>query len=493
MLRLPLLSIVMVVTLVVPLRAQTWPGRERIEPERCGPVAGDRSAADWLDLAAAVTGMAANGTRRLTWRGSETEFQAYQSDRPYPPYLASARQRVWQFDPGAGIERWQAPAGGPVFLLSDRALYMMRDSLVVPVPQAWQYSQVSRGLDPLAVLFDFRHAESTVREECTFRGFPRMVLEHDGDRLYLDAKSGLPVKYERVEPNSTWGQVLAEYVYTTWWEGDGVALPITAVRHIDGVPQLRRDLALPQSAGDRVVGPIQDPPPPTMTVPPADHRQQTDVFRTPNPVDTARIGANTWLLTSRYYTHAVTLQRDTVFLFDATMADWRSRADSAWIATLFPGTHPVTLVVTDLAWPHVGGVRFWAARGARIVTHRISVPFITQLLERRWTLQPDTYEAARARVTPRVVGIDESMSLAGGAIRLAPIDGGATEGALLGWIAPTRFLWAGDYIQQVDAASLYARDVLAAARREGLVPERVAAQHLPVTPWTAVERANPPR
>jgi len=190
------------------------------------------------------------------------------------------------------------------------------------------------------------------------------------------------------------------------------------------------------------------------------------------------------------YTHAVTFQRDTVFLLDATTAQWRSRADSAWITALFPGNHPVVLVVTDLAWPHVGGVRFWAARGATIVSHRLSEVFLRQLLSRRWTLTPDALEGVRARVTPRLRFFDQRLDLAGGAVRVRAIDGVASEGALYAVVPSAGFLWASDYVQQVSAPSQYAAEVIQAVTRDGLEATRVAAQHLPLTPWSSVLNAN---
>ena len=155
------------------------------------------------------------------------------------------------------------------------------------------------------------------------------------------------------------------------------------------------------------------------------------------------------------------------------------------------------LVVTDLAWPHVAGVRFWAARGATIVSHATSRPFLQQLLDRKWALAPDVLEKARAsnRRTPtyHLVTHADGFALAGGKIRVKGIDGIGSEGALYAWLPAQRFLWASDYLQSATRPSQYAIEVRAAMRRDGIAPERVAAQHLPLTPWTTVEQANPER
>jgi hypothetical protein len=79
------------------------------------------------------------------------------------------------------------------------------------------------------------------------------------------------------------------------------------------------------------------------------------------------------------------------------------------------------------------------------------------------------------------------MRLAGGAIVLRPIDGVASEGALMALVAGDGFLWASDYIQTVDEPSLYAREVAAAVRRAGWSPRTFGAQHVGLNPWSKVE------
>ena len=138
-------------------------------------------------------------------------------------------------------------------------------------------------------------------------------------------------------------------------------------------------------------------------------------------------------------------------------------------------------------------MRFWAARGATIVTHRLSHSFLKRVIDRRWTLEPDALELARpAAARLRWILVDSAATLAGGAIRLRAIDGVASEGALMAMVPGAGFLWAGDYIQSVSTPSIYAREVIAAAAAAGFTPSRTAAQHLPLTPWNTVTAANPP-
>jgi hypothetical protein len=57
----------------------------------------------------------------------------------------------------------------------------------------------------------------------------------------------------------------------------------------------------------------------------------------------------------------------------------------------------------------------------------------------------------------------------------------------MAYVTADRFLWASDYIQTVEEPSLYALEVWTAAQRDNLHPERTAAEHLPLTPWSKIE------
>lgn len=455
-------------------------------PEVCQRADGGPAAAAWLERAEAAVGLPHLAGNVLAFQASDISILTNQSDRMYPPYIHMPANSEWWFEPGSGVERsgrvGEARRTG--FLRSGSATYQVRDTLLVPMPPVHGFLRISRDLNPLAMLVDWRGASGLrVAERCRFREYWRTVLSRgDGARLYLDTKTAVPVKLERVEPHYLWGQVKVEYLYTTWWGSGPVILPVTAVRLVDGEPELIRSIGLTPGAV-RV-----DSGPPPLRLP----DNAPDMTNVPNPmlaigrVDTVRVAPNAFLLVNRAYTESVVLARDTVWLLDATQGEERARADSAWISRLFPGNHPVAVVVTDLAWPHISGVRFWVARGATLVTHVTSRDFLQRVIDRRWTLAPDALERARAGARPRFRLVADSLSLAGGALRLHVIDGVASEGALMAWLPEARFLWAGDYVQTATEPSWYATEVWQAVVRAGIAPERVAAQHLALTPWATV-------
>jgi hypothetical protein len=274
--------------------------------------------------------------------------------------------------------------------------------------------------------------------------------------------------------------VHAEYVYSTWERLGENYLPGVSFRVVDGRTTVERTFG-PTSLIASDSAPLTRVP---ETKSPMGY--PLPAFLTPSRPDTVRVSATTFLLKNRGYTEMVTLARDTVFIFDATQGEARAREDSVWIGKLFSGRHPVAVVVTDLAWPHVSGVRFWVSRGATIIAHKAARPFLQSVVDRRWTLAPDVLE--RQPRSMRFVGVSDTRKLAGGDVLLFPIDGIGSEVALSAYVANSRFLWASDYVQSLKKPTAYVDEVVRAAERVGVRPERLAAEHMALVRWDTVSQ-----
>lgn len=448
--------------------------------EKCSAaLASSANGAEWLARARAVTLPATSG-QVLQFRSYYDIALWEQSDRMYEPYVPNVFDRNTWYDAESGliarqpVERPVAPGAYAAELIGPTEAYFIRDTTAMKVPQGDGRAGALHSLNPWDVLrrWTARAGEVKVAASCIYREQPRIVLGLDTERLYLTASDATPVKLEREEGHYLFGQVKAEYLWTTWWgvRGGG-RYPVASFLQYDGETYHRLGIGLGSA---RLVSRDSAPKftlPSTITPPPANM-----ITLSADP-DTVRVSPDTWMLVTRAYTQAVTLQRDTIFLFDATSSEARARADSAWIAKLFPGRHPVVLVVTDLAWPHISGVRFWVARGATIVSHTGSEPFLRMVIDRKWTRQPDALERARSSARFKFVGVTDSLRLAGGAVTVHAMRGQSTEGAIGAWVAGDRFFWAGDYIQN-DATSPYGRDVAATLRALGLSPAKIGAQHV---------------
>jgi hypothetical protein len=257
-------------------------------------------------------------------------------------------------------------------------------------------------------------------------------------------------------------------------------VPVSSARVVDGFKEISRTLA-----GLEFLDPDKAPRPDVTDIP-TRAGDSTPRFLQTGGVEKTDVGPGPFLTVNPGYTEAFALAGDTVYVFDATQGEARARQDLALIEKTFGAGQKVVVVVSDIAWPHVAGVRFWVAQGATIVSHRESKAFLERVVARRWTRAPDLLEQRRATAKLKFTAVDKSLDLAGG-VRLFAIDGIGSEGALMAWVPGERFLWASDYIQNVTKPATYTTEVCQAVRRVGIAPENVAAQHIPFTPWQTIE------
>jgi hypothetical protein len=454
----------------------------------CTPATGDAHAV--LQRAAHVIGLDVVSTKVLALRGSDVVVQDYQSDRTsYPPYLSDVEPIELWYAPASGVERRSASSamagyqyGAPTTIGTERATYTARDTALTASEESHAAMYARRPLNAWAVVRDWQaDAGARVVERCTYRDYPRLVLTRNGargaERLFLDEKSGFPIKLERDEPHYLWGQNRVEYVYSTWQRVGDAAIPGVSFRVVDGQTNVERNLnmirLLPSDSA-----PSLDLPPRT-----APMGFAVPAFLRPSNPDTMRVAPNVFVLRNPGYAEMVALARDTVFLFDATQGDERARFDSVWIGKLFPGRHPIAVVVTDLAWPHIAGVRYWASLGTPIYTHRAAVRMLDSVIARHWTLAPDRLEQTKTRRAPRIRPVSDTLRLAGGDLLLFAIDGASSEVALAGFDNANGVLWGSDYIQDPNAPSMYLDEMCRALARVHRTPRTAAAEHIRVTPW----------
>jgi hypothetical protein len=424
---------------------------------------------------------------------------AYQSDRNYAPYLRAYTPATVYIDPASGIEASVSPGEavltGPLTVrLSDRnGTYLKRDTTLVPSAGNRTPAERARMLDPWAVLADWSSEgqQTSHAGRCYYRDEWRETLMRRVNGipqlLYLDTETAFPVALETRERNYLWGDVRVEYIYSTWLAVAGGFFPIASFRIVDGLEDVVRTVGFQPSFGPDVARIPLVNSPLIRSLPSTPMEATIPGFLRPSPPDTVRVSQDIYVLKNPGYSEVVALVADTIFVLDATQAEARARADFAWAAKLFGANHPIVVIVTDAAWPHVAGVRFWVAHGATIVTQRDNEGFIRRVIEQRWTLDADEMERSRAKMALRLILVDDTTAFANNRVLAAHINGAAAEGALMVFFRADRFLWASDFIQDIDHPTLYATDVWRAVRRHALSPDMVGAEHIPLVEWSRVD------
>jgi len=433
-----------------------------------------------------LTGFSKNSGKVLYWHDIQGIEQNYQTP---PPFVTIPETRECWTDLSSGVQRvtssltffGSAPTPPATTLLSRQSVFAVRDGKVTPAPGA----TAQRNLDLWSVLTDWRDASDVRRAaDQDYLGFARIVLVRKGqfgeERLFIDPQSGFPLKLDRTEPHYLWGQVHVEFIWSIWQQHGTALVPTAAARVVDGFKEITRTVG-----NFEIIDRAQAP---DLTVPAgAEPGNPTPLFLQPVPPKKIDVGPNVFLSSNPGYTEAFALINGTIYVLDATQSGVRAQQDLDLVRAAFPGQHPIVLVVSDLAWPHIAGVRFWVAQGAKIVSHRTSKDFLERVVGRRWTLNPDLLEQRRKSAKFNFVPVDNELTLAAGKVRIIAIPGTENEGAVMAFLTDERFLWACDCIQDVTRPAINTNEVMQAARHSGVSPRQVAAMHIPLTDWEKIE------
>ncbi|MGV3614141.1 MAG: hypothetical protein ACO1SV_02295 [Fimbriimonas sp.] len=159
------------------------------------------------------------------------------------------------------------------------------------------------------------------------------------------------------------------------------------------------------------------------------------------------------------------------------------------LAKTYPGKRVKAVIATDDAWPHFGGIRTFAARGATLVGLDLNRPLVERLLAASHLTRPDEY--ARGKVRPKTQWVKEPITLGKGANRLVlyPIAGEGSERMLMACFPEHRLLYGSDLLQKVPTGFFfpaYPKELRDAVVRERLDVDKVFGEHLNPTPWTEI-------
>ena len=436
-----------------------------------------------------VMGLSQLGDKVVHLRMARAQIENYQSDRTYPPFFSAfADLDIW-FDPQTGTERGE---GRTVFPgLEGPSSTTISDSAATVVVTNGKASFLPkraiqpRNLNAFAVIADWTNAADVkVGKPEMYRDYLRLVLTRqteDGEqRLFLDEKTGFPVKLEMVEPHYLWGQRQVEYVYSVWTlMGGSLYVHGSSFRLADGEIEMSETVASAELVDRKSA--------PELKLPPVEGKPENlPLYLRPSTPAAIQVSARTYVLSNAGYNEVVTLAGRDLYIFDTTQGEERAAKDADLIRILFPGKHRTFVVVTDLAWPHVAGIRYWVASGATIISHRAAQKFLQSVIDRRWTRSPDLLEKSRGSWHFNFVPVDAPHSEGDGMVKIYPIDGIGSEVALMGYLPADGFLWASDYIQTLEMPTLYAKEVWSAVKRNHLQVDRVAAEHLPIAAWETV-------
>jgi hypothetical protein len=311
-------------------------------------------------------------------------------------------------------------------------------------------------------------------------------------RLLLNPYNGLPTMLEVVGPDplfSMWGDV-TEATHFSYWnlEPGGIRYPRQLDVFWNGVTKSSTSIVRL-----RVDPPIDD----TLFAIPEEVRK-TFASASPTGFDTAvvnpaqahEIAPGVVQLPGSWNTVLVR-QADGILIIEAPIASAYSAQVLDETARRFPGVPVKGVVTTSDAWPHLGGVREYAARGIPIFALDLNRPILERLLAAPYREKPDLL--ARTPKSAKFTWISARTVVGTGdtRIELYPIRGENGERMMMAYFPAHKLLYSSDEIMRTRNGQFFMPQYLLEARdavqREKLEVERVFGMHLPVIAWSEIE------
>jgi len=452
-----------------------------------------------------------NGIRALSLVGMGHQWALEQSERPEGPWLSTYMQRSEVRDV-AGNRRalslqrrdWNFPAWSPALgtVIAQGIAARRSGDRWFPGSAAdvleWKQTLA---LSPERLLLTARTAaDLRLLPDQTHHGMAQRVLafSHEGQnyRLVLNPWTHLPTMLETVRDDHMWGDVTERRWFSFWTlHAGGLMYPRQTTTEWNGMPYAD------WTTHTLTINPPLDE---TMFQIPADVSSGfAEAATRPTgmnslTLDESRVTAvNEWITqVPGGFNVSFIRQPDGIVVFEATTTSAYSAAVLALAEKRFPGVPIKAVVTTSDAWPHLSGIREYAARNIPIYALDLNVPILSRMVAAPRTISPDAL--ARSPLPARFTPVSSRTTIGTGdtRIELIPVRGETGERMMIAWLPGAKILYSSDLIQRGRPGSntffmpMMLAEVAAAAEREQLgVIERVFGMHLPPTPWTEVTAA----
>lgn len=439
-------------------------------------------------------------------------FALEQSERPEGPWLASYQQRVETRDAlrrrlvrRTQTRNWSVPdwsPNAPTLVVTDGiAARQVGERWVPGTAMDLAAADDAFDLSPERILL-------TARDAADLRSIPDRTLQGNLNHgftfsrhgraltLFLNAHTHLPTMLQIVRDDTfgIWGDVTERRWYSFWaLEPGGVWYPRQITTDWNGFPfSDETALALtPQAALVEA----------DLAVPAEVRAAFSKGLERPigfgaihlDPARAIEISADVVMLPGSWNVLLVR-QADGVVVIEAPISGQYSAEVIAYASRRFPGAAIKAVVTTSDAWPHIGGVREYVARGVPIHRLDLNAPILDRLVAAPRAFSPDAQARSKRKPSWKTVTGRTVLGTGDTRVELLPVRGELGERMMFAWLPGLKLLYASDMVQRDRSGGFFWVGLLAevegVVRRDRLdTIERVAAMHMPPTPFNEITSA----
>jgi len=439
-------------------------------------------------------------TIRFTALGHRNYLE--QSERPEGPYIIEYAQ----IDEWRDLEHgnWRQEAKTRNVLETNERTVIVADGAAVQkfgdreVPASGDELQDAADvltLSPERVLLNALESADLKRlPDLTLQDVPHNLVEFTRNgvpvRVYLNSETHLPtaVEWGNAYPYgifwSIWGDVTTRAYYSLWWLQEGVHYPLQLDVFRNGLPD--RTATITKLEFNHTA------PPDTFAISQASRdafAARAKMTNDDRPLGSrpAQEPAPGIVIIPGPWNTTIVRQQDGIVVVEAPISSGYSVKLIAEAARRFPGVPVKALITTSDAWPHIGGVREYVARGIPVYAVPRTRPLLEKFLNAPRTRFPDALAKAPRKADLRLVS--EKMVIGAGPNRMEiyPIRGETSERQMMVYFPEHKLLYGSDVFQKLpDGKYFYDQtisEVVAAAEREHLAVETFFMMHMGLTPW----------
>jgi len=186
-------------------------------------------------------------------------------------------------------------------------------------------------------------------------------------------------------------------------------------------------------------------------------------------------------------------QPDGIVIIEAPVGSHYSVQVLDEAARRYPGVKVKAAITTSDAWPHLGGVREYAARGIPVYALDLNRPILERLLQADYRAKPDALATHPRAAKFTWVSGKTTIGTGDTRMELYPVRGENGEWMLMAYFPAHKLLYSSDEIQPLRGGGFFMPELLVelrgAVHREHLDVDRIFGFHASPRPWSDIEAA----
>ena len=190
---------------------------------------------------------------------------------------------------------------------------------------------------------------------------------------------------------------------------------------------------------------------------------------------------------------ALIAQTDGILILESPISSTYSAEVIAEARRRFPGQPIKGVITTSDSWPHVAGIRQYAAEGIPIYALDLNRPILQRFLDAPYTTKPDLLSRAPRRPQFHLVGGKTVVGTGLNRIEIYPIRGATSERQMMVYFPGLHLLYGSDPFQQIPDGSYHVpqtvSELMDAVDRNNLSVSRFWMMHVGLTPWSDLPKA----